>query len=95
METGSRPIRRVYKPEVRHLTGWSDTWLRRQINTGYWPPGLHDPGSRRVFWLSDTVDGALARLNAAASTETVPSPLPKVRHMQHTRRAGRTVPVAA
>ena len=79
METSTTPIRRIYKREVRHLTGWSDTWLRRQINAGHWPPGMHDPGARRVFWLSDTVDGALARLNAAASTKLVPSPLPTSR----------------
>ena len=72
MQTGNR---RVYKAEVCRLTGWGDTWLLRQIKRGNWPLPLHDPGSRRVFWLSDTVDGALARLNSAATTERVPSPM--------------------
>jgi hypothetical protein len=73
METG--PIRRVYKPEVCARTGWSKRWLEAKIKAGHWPPGLHDRGSRRKFWLSDTVDGALARLNANATTERVPPPM--------------------
>ncbi|HWZ92091.1 MAG TPA: hypothetical protein VNW92_24675 [Polyangiaceae bacterium] len=50
-----------------------------QIKANKWPPPLHDNGSRRVFWLSDTVDGALARLNAAATTERVSPPVPAER----------------
>jgi predicted DNA-binding transcriptional regulator AlpA len=73
METAT-PIRRVYKREIRARTGWSESWLRQQIKRGHWPPGMHDVGSRRIFWLSDTVDGALARLNASATTERVPTP---------------------
>jgi len=75
MEPSNAPIRRVYRPEVCARTGWGPTWLARQIKRGNWPPALHDPGSRRLFWLSDTVDGALARLNAAATTERVPPPM--------------------
>ena len=75
MQTTNEPIRRVYRPEVCARTGWGPTWLARQIKTGKWPPPLHDPGSRRLFWLSDTVDGALARLNAAATTERVAPPM--------------------
>jgi hypothetical protein len=75
MQTANTLIRRVYRPEVSGRTGWGPTWLARQIKVGNWPPPLHDPGSRRLFWLSDTVDGALARLNAAATTERVPPPM--------------------
>jgi hypothetical protein len=74
VETGNAPIRRVYRPEVCARTGWGPTWLQKQIDRGNWPPPLHDPGSRRLFWLDDTVNGALARLNATATTARVLSP---------------------
>jgi hypothetical protein len=68
------PIRRVYRPEVRDLTGWSEKWLGHQIKAGRWPAPLRDPGSRRGFWLNGVVFHALSQLNNAATAEPVTAP---------------------
>ena len=65
-------VRRVYRPEVCELLGWGKTWLNRNIKKGNWPAGMHDEGSRRLWWPSDVVAEAHEKLRATASTEVVP-----------------------
>lgn len=61
-----RDLRRVYAPEVRQLTGWSDNWLRAMIRRGQWPAPRVDAGGNRRWWLNEAVDSALSLLDATS-----------------------------
>lgn len=52
-------LRRVRKPEVLRLTGWSSPTLHRRIKDGRFPPPLHDGG--RAFWRAAVVEEALRK----------------------------------
>ena len=52
--------RRVYTPELKARTGYSDTWLRELEKRGRIPRGRKDPDGKRKFWLSDEDDRIVA-----------------------------------
>lgn len=58
--------RRMYRRDVRALTGWGDTWLAEQIRRGTFPAPMVDPGGKRGFWRAASVREALVALNSRA-----------------------------
>lgn len=59
--------RRLYRRDVRQLTGWGNTWLSSQIERGTFPAPSVDPGGKRHWWRAATVREALRALNESAA----------------------------
>ena len=53
------PSRRVYMPEFRERTGYSDTWTLVLERRGSVPKFRKDPGGKRKFLFEEEVDAVV------------------------------------
>ena len=58
--------RRIYRPELAKLMGFSPEWIRRLERDGRLPASRRDVGGRRVFWLASEVAQIVAGKPVAA-----------------------------
>lgn len=63
--------RRIYKRELKELTGWGDTWIRELERRGTIPKGRVDEGGKRLWWPASEVRAMLAGRKPGSATGSV------------------------